>query len=69
MQFMPSHPREYYIHANALAFARYIVNAYDNCANESSILYECLFKCNCLLVGVIKVYFDVNDYKVPAQNV
>ena len=28
-------------------------------------------KCNyCLLVGVIEVYyFDVNDYKVPAQNV
>ena len=24
---------------------------------------------NCLLVGVIEVYFDVNDYKVPAQNV
>ena len=24
-------------------------------------------KCNCLLVGVIEVYFDVNDYKVPAQ--
>ena len=22
-----------------------------------------------LLVGVIEVYFDVNDYKVPAQNV
>ena len=26
-------------------------------------------KCNCLLVGVVEVYFDVNDYKVPAQNV
>ena len=26
-------------------------------------------ECNCLLVGVIEVYFDVNDYKVPAQNV
>ena len=26
-------------------------------------------KCNCLLVGVIEVYFDANDYKVPAQNV
>ena len=26
-------------------------------------------QCNCLLVGVIEVYFDVNDYKVPAQNV
>ena len=26
-------------------------------------------KCNCLLAGVIEVYFDVNDYKVPAQNV
>ena len=26
-------------------------------------------KCNCLLVGVIEVYFDVNDYKVPVQNV
>ena len=25
-------------------------------------------KCNCLLVGVIEVYFDVNDYKVPAIN-
>ena len=25
-------------------------------------------KCNCLLVGVIEVYFDVNDYKVPAQK-
>ena len=24
-------------------------------------------KCNCLLVGVIEVYFDVNDYKVPTQ--
>ena len=22
-----------------------------------------------LLVGVIEVYFDVSDYKVPAQNV
>ena len=26
-------------------------------------------KCNCFLVDVIEVYFDVNDYKVPAQNV
>ena len=26
-------------------------------------------KRNCLLVGVIEVYFDVSDYKVPAQNV
>ena len=26
-------------------------------------------KCNCLLVGVIEVYFGVNDFKVPAQNV
>ena len=26
-------------------------------------------ECNFLLVGVIEVYFDVNDYKVPAQNV
>ena len=26
-------------------------------------------KCNCLLVGVIEVYFDVNDFKGPAQNV
>ena len=26
-------------------------------------------KFNCLLVGVIEVYFDVNDYNVPAQNV
>ena len=26
-------------------------------------------KCNCLLVDVNEVYFDVNDYKVPAQNV
>lgn len=26
-------------------------------------------KCNCLLVGVIEVYFDENDYKVPSQNV
>ena len=24
-------------------------------------------KCNCLLVGVIEVYFDVNDYKFPLK--
>ena len=24
-------------------------------------------KCNCLFVGVIEVYFDVNDYKVPLK--
>ena len=34
-------------------------------------MYECLSinAIDCLLVGVIEVYFDVNDYKVPAQNV
>ena len=25
-------------------------------------------KCNCLLVDVITVYLDVNEYKVKAQN-
>ena len=67
---MPSHPRECYIHANALVFAQWIVNVYVNCTNEFSILYECLsINAIFLLVGVIEVYFDVNDYKVPAQNV
>ena len=39
---MSSHPRERYVHANAFVFAQLIVNVYDNCANEFSILYECL---------------------------
>ena len=39
---MSSHPRECYIHVNDFVFAQQIVNVYDNCANEFSILYECL---------------------------
>ena len=39
---MSSHIRECYIHANDFLFAQYIVNVYDNCANEFSILYEYL---------------------------
>ena len=42
MQFMSSHPRECYIYANDFVFAQWIVNVYDNCAKEFSILYECL---------------------------
>ena len=67
---MSSLPAECYIHANDFVFAQYIVNVYDNCANEFSILYECLsINAKGWLVGVIEFYFDVNDYKVPAQNV
>ena len=40
---MSSHPRECWIHANASVFTQQIVNVYDNnCANEFSILCECL---------------------------
>ena len=37
---MSSHPGECYIHANDFVFAQYIVNVYDHCADEFSILYE-----------------------------
>ena len=39
---MSSHPRECYTYANDFVFAQWIVNAYDNCAKEFSILYEYL---------------------------
>ena len=42
----------------------------NNCANECSILYDCLsINAIVFLVGVIEVYFDENDYKVRTQNV
>ena len=53
---MSSHPRECYIHANDFVFAQYIVNVYDNCANEFSILYEC-FSINAIVCWLVLLNF------------